>query len=650
MKLPQLFLTLLFVWILIFSVNAASSSDKLNLSIQDHSFDTTLAIGNGLLFLEDTARRFSIQSILDQHFTETFQITDTRGIFWLKFKIGNQTRRDRQIVLKHYRLNQLKVFLIDHNGDLVAFKNMGEYAPKSLLNNEEHRKYASLVLSPNSSFTVFIRFEHTRDRLWHPTIEVSDVKSFMQKELLSSRIYFILIGACLIMVIYSFILYFIHKFTPYLWLGIFAFFYSLCTAGYHVEFLLQESTFFAQLLDSPVGQMAHMSMIIMAMLFYNLKSKNPFWYRVFQVLLFLGLIRVLIVIFFSAYYQAFYAMMLLALISMLIDGIFMSFMVIKNWSQYDLSDKVFGIGLNVFVIIIILTSVAWTLISNGRDFVILLGFFGSISQVLFFAVALGIRMRQHEIDKNRILDEMNSMLKVQNQKIKEEVNKQTEEIRNQKTQLETRNSKIEILYKEIHHRVKNNLQLISSLLSSQQEWDENDYKKVIDDSNSRVIAMSMIHEYLYTSENINSIEIDRYVRDLISRIGNMMSQNTQYEMDVSIATGYRLDLDTSIPLGLILNELITNSFKHNQNLSNIKIEISQHEGENQQQHIQYRDNGKKIPLEWEQMTRKSYGLRISARLAQQLEGELSYEYHDGNVFCIAFYKTDQRIKIKDQDI
>jgi two-component sensor histidine kinase len=125
-------------------------------------------------------------------------------------------------------------------------------------------------------------------------------------------------------------------------------------------------------------------------------------------------------------------------------------------------------------------------------------------------------------------------------------------------------SEKEILLREIHHRVKNNLQIISSLLSLQSGLDKKnlDLTNLYSDSQNRIKSMAAIHEMFYKSENLDKVDFSLYLKKLISDlIHTFRGPKNEITLDLK-TTKVWVNLDTAIPLGLIINEIITNSIKH----------------------------------------------------------------------------------------
>ena len=138
--------------------------------------------------------------------------------------------------------------------------------------------------------------------------------------------------------------------------------------------------------------------------------------------------------------------------------------------------------------------------------------------------------------------------------------KQVIEVTNK--ELDARNAEKEVLLKEIHHRVKNNLQIISSLLDLQsKDIDDEGALSAVADGQSRVKSMALIHQKLYQTEDIATVDFGSYATDLCSQLAALYPDMDNTKLDIE-GNGIELDIDTAIPLGLILNELVTNAFKY----------------------------------------------------------------------------------------
>lgn len=199
----------------------------------------------------------------------------------------------------------------------------------------------------------------------------------------------------------------------------------------------------------------------------------------------------------------------------------------------------------------------------------------------------------------------------------------------------------EVLLSEIHHRVKNNLAVITGLLELQSHNTENyDARKVLKDSQMRINSMALIHEKLYQNETLSRIEFDVYINELIDVIKkshNTTDRMISLDLDVD---SIQFTITQAIPCGLLLNEIVTNSFKHafsEMNGKKPRITVSLKEIEN---HVELKisDNGKGLPKKFEELGKKSLGLTLISTLKKQIEADMIVENCDGTCYRFRFEK------------
>lgn len=182
------------------------------------------------------------------------------------------------------------------------------------------------------------------------------------------------------------------------------------------------------------------------------------------------------------------------------------------------------------------------------------------------------------------------------------------------------------LLKEIHHRVKNNLQMVSSLLSLQTKNTRSKAAiEALEEGKSRVKAMALIHQKLYQNDDLSVIEMQGYIESLINSVQSVYKKGG-HNINITIdAEGVELDIDRAIPFGLILNELVSNSFKyafpHGEDNGKIYIHLRKIMG--QEGFFEYTDNGVGLPKDTEERANSSMGIRLMNRLANQLQTSLN---------------------------
>ena len=205
----------------------------------------------------------------------------------------------------------------------------------------------------------------------------------------------------------------------------------------------------------------------------------------------------------------------------------------------------------------------------------------------------------------------------------------------------------EILLKEIHHRVKNNMQVVSSLLQLQAQYIEDEPTLALfEESQTRIHSMALIHEQLYQSENLDRIDLPLYVENLVANLYQSFGcSNTSIQFNLNIDPIY-LNIETAIPCGLIINELVSNSLKYAfTQSSGGEININFHEITSQQFYLTIQDNGSGFPAGFDVENTETLGVRLVRMLTHQLDGTLVIDSQCGTCYHITFLELNYRRRI-----
>ena len=200
----------------------------------------------------------------------------------------------------------------------------------------------------------------------------------------------------------------------------------------------------------------------------------------------------------------------------------------------------------------------------------------------------------------------------------------------------------EVLLKEIHHRVKNNMQVISSLVNLQAKAIDNPEVRLhLQDVRDRVRSMALVHEKLYQTENLAKVPFDEYVGSLLNYLKNAYDKSEatiQYTMDLQSVS---LSVEKAVPCGLMLNELITNALKHAfGGRTNGQVTTALHRTADGTVCLRVSDDGVGMPLEQDWRKSKSLGLRLVDMLARQLNAIVELNCDKGTQFQIAFKPSE----------
>ncbi len=267
---------------------------------------------------------------------------------------------------------------------------------------------------------------------------------------------------------------------------------------------------------------------------------------------------------------------------------------------------------------------------------------------IVFAVALFVCVvvlvsifiyRQNVIRKknSKELEEKNKEIERVNISLLDEISekKHAEEL------LKTLLNEKDILFAEIHHRVKNNLAIISGLLQLQ-AFNTNDEhaQAILFDSQNRIQSMALIHEKIYQSEVNAQIEFSSYIKDLCGSVrNNYKTPNVEVTIDINVKPVF-VELNVAVPCGMLLNELISNAFKHafaERNTGTIVIEFEKRDNEFI---LSVSDNGVGINLDY---ASKTLGMMLIETFVKQLNGKMSIKNENGTVFIINFMPSKMKV-------
>lgn len=194
-----------------------------------------------------------------------------------------------------------------------------------------------------------------------------------------------------------------------------------------------------------------------------------------------------------------------------------------------------------------------------------------------------------------------------------------------------------VLLKEIHHRVKNNLQVVSSLLSMQsREVTDQAALDAVMEGQGRVKSIALIHQKLYQNENLSQVNFQEYTNQLVEAVAKTFEIDQHIEKSID-AEGVNLDIDTAIPIGLILNELVSNAYKYAfagtaQGRLNVQLKRT-NEGICE---LRVADSGSGLPDGFNPMDGQSLGMKIIDGLSRQLNGKVEWWNDNGAVFRVQF--------------
>ncbi|MCG8574840.1 MAG: GAF domain-containing protein [Flavobacteriales bacterium] len=200
--------------------------------------------------------------------------------------------------------------------------------------------------------------------------------------------------------------------------------------------------------------------------------------------------------------------------------------------------------------------------------------------------------------------------------------------------LKQKNYEKEVLLKEIHHRVKNNMQIMISLLNIQANSSSTiREQEVLKDFRNRIRSMALIHDRIYLEKDVSNISIDEYINELVMGLRDSFQPNKTVMLDFEMDP-IAISIETAIPIGLMMNEMVTNSLKHafeDVQEGLIRIQVT---SEGDDCIIYFMDNGK--GFNFEKFKGASFGLELLEILSSQINGSVNYSDEDGCSYTVRF--------------
>ncbi|HEY4062112.1 MAG TPA: histidine kinase dimerization/phosphoacceptor domain -containing protein [Puia sp.] len=561
--------------------------------------------------------------------------------YWLKTVLRTDTGMAiPNLALSFTHLTYVDTYLF-RDSVLLWHREAGAFRKQSAITDGDGRLFNTLVLEPGKEYTLLIRVHHTKH--YQPQFDFAIQRRefyFMQlhkKELWEAALQ----GAVCVFFLYTLLSWMVSRFRPYLWLLLFiagASLYVISSGGYIIEWFFPE--------DPPTGWLFNIHFVYAGLLglylllaeFWQLKRYNPTLYRWGQ-----GMIVLLLccsITCFTIDYTTgnFNLANNVNLMAWPLKMIFLGCLLYFCWRRLSHAQRYLAYGILLFgaaSLLVTLNSVfthekALAITPIIVDVIILCVF-------LLFSTGLKEEMRQHEIAKQLVLEELTRLQKHQNILLEKKVEERTEELNisnrrllKQKTQLTERNVRIETLINELNHRVKNNLQMLYSLLSLQLPIVNDDASRDMLRGNiGKIRAMMLVNQKLFDYEKGGSISLREFVCELASHLQKIYDTRGRTRILPNIPAGIRLNDKYILSFGLILSELLTNTFKHafeDHPDPCIQVEVVTIDAHLLQ--FVYSDNGKGLK---EEETGKKFtmGIPLIRDLVRQMNGSMVLEEQSG---------------------
>ncbi|WP_456422448.1 7TM diverse intracellular signaling domain-containing protein [Lutibacter sp.] len=604
------FLFYLFLFILSFSYSQNKIAKNINLSIAE---------------FKDLSGSKSLEEILDVNFIETTKNTINFNLIssnlWVKITVQKE-----EIIAQ----NEWKLILKGPLTDSIIFnsyqnkqwhsKIYGFKIPKNIASEQFVNTVIPISLKDTLKHTYYLKIK-SRIATDIP-VELKSEKTFYSENNIDLLSMGILYGVLLTFILYNFFLYFILKNLSYLYFSL-STFATLLVQGFlngHASFYLfpnnPDMSFYLFFISIYLGVFF---ITLFSISILELNKKDSYWnYYLLKYISYFSLILIPTIFIFNFYV---FSVIVIILVSIYTIALFSTGII--YWIKGNKVAKIFTIAWIVYLLGIFSNFLRSLDLIPINWFTVKITFLSYLGEIILFSIALGYHYKMTKQEKKILQKEYTKKLNI-------EVKQKTIEL---STALKHKNE----LLAEIHHRVKNNLQIIYSLFNLQERRIKNpESKDILESGKNKVKSMSLVHEHLYKNDSFKDINIKNYLTDLINYLNNL------YKKEVSIDTKINplnVPNDQAVTIGLITTEVISNSFKYafTKEISNPKITIAFY-SKNNYYYLKITDNG--IGFDSSKQSKKSLGIQLIKGMTQQLNGEITLNSTKGTSykFVLPFMK------------
>lgn len=583
-----------------------------------NSLRSPVHLKSNLSVFEDTTRRSIAETLLQSPdlFVSTVDFSPRKRnhIFWLRTDI--LVSSPTEAVLSLGRISHAAYYL--YAGEqLVKQGETGGLRPESEITSGDGRFHGHLYLNPNTAYTLLIQTEDIKN--YPPAFDFSlhDKSEFMRQQYRTELIDMSVFGALGILLLYAALSWMATRSRSYIWLMIFIIgiaLYDIALSSYLINWFFPNDPLLGWV---PIPHFLHMGIIGLYLLlldFWNIKEHSPLLYRLGIILI--GCIGMLSVVntLTNIYTSNFYLSVQLNQYFAIGHVTYISVVLVYMWRRIDRPQRFLGYGVILFLCAVLAMTLALFIL--GEKALVIIPFFARVVMlgvVLLFLTGLKEELRKVESDKTTYLKELTELQKHQNALLEEQVNHRTQRLRE-------RNTHIEVLMNELSHRVKNNLQLLYSLNKLQlPTLPSGPAKSLLQDNISRIRAMILVNDNFRNTTTSQIFRLETFVTDIVKHSASIFDPQGRVSIQSRIDPDLLLEARLGLPFGLILSELVTNSYKH-AFAGHTKPEISIDVQSDQDSILFcYADNGPGM----DSKAAHSFGIQLIHDLTRQLKGAVS---------------------------
>lgn len=619
--------------VLIFGLLLAVSGRADTLYIQQHEMlFQPVSMNAHWQVMEDAARKYHMAAVElhPEWFSSfnNFHPQHPQSNYWLKTTITlDKSHPAMQAVLWFDNLTFADLYTFPEEGGAIH-QQSGAFQPAGNITAGDSRFHFTLQLQPGKSYNILLKAYHRKGYLpdLHFFIQQKEqyIHSIHRSQVRDSLVF----GGLLIFWLYALLSLLVSQFRPYGWLlititGVMLFSFNM--NGYFIDLLVPDQPEWGWHFNRPFIDLAFVGVFLLMIDFWHFKTEAPGLYR-FGILMLCFLAVVSVGCFFVTVVTFNYRLTnQIKAVTFLIPACYLVYSIWHCWRRLNHAQRFLAYGIVLFVIAgFALTTIATIIPQEAIAINPHIANFTAFGVVLLFSIGLKEELRQSEIKRNASLQRLALLQKFQNETLEKKVTERTEE-------LLLRNARIETLINELHHRVKNNLQLLYSLNQLQLPGVKDVQAQHILKSNvSKIKAMILVNQKLYRYDDVQGINIREFIEELAAYSERIYDIKGTVRLSLSLLPDVEMASNHILSFGLIVAELLTNAYKYAFTETNepcIRMTTERINGH----HIQFTfaDNGPGLPPGRENV---SMGLPLVKDLARQLNATIEMRNDNGLMY------------------
>lgn len=607
---------------------------------------------------EDKSGSLTVDQVLQRSFQACSNSVPAipESTTWLRMRLHNEEHAPSRLALSFGYISNVTLYDIS-SGIPAAEYSSGFLCPRNRIEKGHSEGHFEIDMAPDEEKRFLLKADDQMRLSSHLIVKVERLESYLRgRDIIKVRTA-LFIGAYAVLIIFLLAVMLIAKAPRHIiWLLfnlVFLILYSQSLKGSLISSLFPDDPILGWSFNESLYQFAFVAGYLFSIAYWRISEISR---RTHNVFVFLAVFVALKGIFSFIYFLLTHdsgTLLIINMVTLPFETIMPGILVFRHREKFSREQKVvLWTVLFVFISVIVRTVFYLVEQSPFLSSLSLMVDCGGILVGFTFATGLIVESQNRLVERNETLRALNKVQQGQKEHLEQVVAERTKEVRDVNATLEEknqvlaqRNVMIRNLIDEVHHRVKNNFQLVRSLLETRSSVVEDSKTvKMLDDVSARIYSMALLHKKLYEKEGVEKVDFREYVVSLVEEIERIYQQSKQVRVEVE-SPPFKMGIDIAVTLGLILSELVTNAYKYGFDKENPHLRIGFSQNERSYFVLMVWDNGESTLPAKTPRSRMGYGLRLVHRLAKQLYGKVETSNTGGTRFEITFQDKNKQIKL-----